>query len=233
MAGFSFIPPQYRQWLPALLLLLALPHVSAAGPGEGRQYVIMSIPDSLLLPSQLPDRPEAGDAILVYIVGSTTYHEKGHQAATYFQQDRADKHNLRRQEKFEKLEAMISGLPWQGYDPLELSECFEQARQTEGVAEDAWFKLGLLLYDNGEYENSRLAFSRANTTDFQLRYAAMVWLGHLCDIHNNRHEAFYWYKKALAHYNGIAVQHDQWGLQLDKNWIRARISQPFKASLTH
>jgi hypothetical protein len=56
----------------------------------------------------------------------------------------------------------------------------------------------------------------------------MVWIGHINDLRNNREEAMSWYQKALETYPGFPIQHDQWGITIDKRWIEERLKAPFK-----
>jgi hypothetical protein len=55
----------------------------------------------------------------------------------------------------------------------------------------------------------------------------MTWIGHINDILNHRQEAISWYKKALAHDQGFPVQHDNWGIVIDTEWIEERLKTPF------
>lgn len=56
----------------------------------------------------------------------------------------------------------------------------------------------------------------------------MTWLGHVLDLRNQRDRAIQWYNKALAQYPGFPVQHDQWGIIIDKKWLEERLKTPFK-----
>ena len=72
-----------------------------------------------------------------------------------------------------------------------------------------------------------LLILESNDINFPIHYASMVWIRHINDLLSNREEAVSWYKKALTHYPGFPVQHDQWGIKLDKKWIEERLETPF------
>jgi pimeloyl-ACP methyl ester carboxylesterase len=92
-----------------------------------------------------------------------------------------------------------------------------------------WFKLALILYNNGYLDQALKAFEHASDPDFAVYYAPLVWQGHIHDISGDRERAVQFYLKALDHYPGFPVQHDNLDLVLTEEYIRSRLETPFKS----
>ena len=122
----------------------------------------------------------------------------------------------------------IESLSWEGGEPDKSLECLRKAKESNLADPDLWFKLGLVLFADGKYDESVYALTKATIPTFPLAFASMVWIGHINDLRNNREGAISWYQKALEKYPGIPVQHDQWGITIDKRWIEERLITPFK-----
>ena len=84
------------------------------------------------------------------------------------------------------------------------------------------------IVGNGCMDESQVAFTRAAVEGSMIESAALVWLGHLYDLSENRNEAVACYKKALQCYPGFPVQHSQWNINLTEAWIESRIKIPFE-----
>jgi len=123
---------------------------------------------------------------------------------------------------------MINSLPYGGGQPEKALEYFEMAKKIQYQEAQPWYKLGLVLFPDGYYEEALYAFNHALDSSFVIRYASMVWIGHIKDIQNHRQEAVQWYNKALQAYPGFAVQHDNWHMKIDRDWIQARLLTPFE-----
>jgi tetratricopeptide (TPR) repeat protein len=93
---------------------------------------------------------------------------------------------------------------------------------------DIWYTLGLKLYADSYNDEAYNSFSKAADSTFVIRFASLVWMGHLNDLKNNRKEAIALYRKALDAYPGFPVQHDNWKIVIDQKWIEERIKIPFK-----
>ncbi len=155
-----------------------------------------------------------------------TWIDSGYRS-TEFVLDEQDKQIMASYEaSADRIARAIDELPWQGA-PEKALECFRRARGTEYQEPDPWFKLGLVLFDAGHYEESLYSFKKATDPDFIVCFASMTWIGHINDLRNNRQEAVSWYKKALAHDPGFPVQHDHLGITIDKKWIEDRLTSPF------
>jgi hypothetical protein len=93
----------------------------------------------------------------------------------------------------------------------------------------AWFKLGLLLFDGRHYPESLEAFEKCgelDRSDANL-FGAFVWMGNIKDLLGDRRAAVASYREALKHDTGRTMQHDQYGLRIDKAWVEERLKAPF------
>ncbi|MFC1525842.1 hypothetical protein ACFL6X_03405 [Candidatus Latescibacterota bacterium] len=125
----------------------------------------------------------------------------------------------------------VSELPWEGEAEGVLG-VFRSAAEANLDDSDSWFKLGLVLFGNSHLSESLLAFERASDPGFLARFAALVWIGHLRDLQGQREEAVESYREALQIYPGFPVQHDNWGIVVDKSWIETRLENPFRGVST-
>jgi tetratricopeptide (TPR) repeat protein len=117
------------------------------------------------------------------------------------------------------------GYAHEGKNPLLI---FEKTRGLEIKSIDFWFKLGL-QFDSGYYRESLASFemdsSLAQTR--LLAFAAWAWQGHLHDLLGNRERALACYKEALKLDTGSPMQHDQYRMVIDRDWIEERMKSPF------
>ena len=125
----------------------------------------------------------------------------------------------------------ISVLPWTGAGSRGL-DLFAEARKAKLSDRDAWFKLGMVLYDGRYYPQSLEAFEQSSTlaknagTD---GFLALTWKGHLLDVMNRREEAIAAYKEALKIDIGSAsMRQDQYDLVIDRKWVEQRLKTPFE-----
>lgn len=127
----------------------------------------------------------------------------------------------------DKITNLIHSLPWGGGQPEKALECFTMAKNADYHEAHPWYKLGLILFPDGYYEEALYSFKQSLDTSFVIRFAPMVWIGHIEDLQNHRLEAVEWYRKALDTYPGFPVQHDNWHMKIDRNWIEERLKTPF------
>lgn len=129
----------------------------------------------------------------------------------------------------EELSELISELPWEGAGESAL-EAFKRAKSVKLDNAYPWFKLGLTLFDGGYYRESFDAFKKAIELNLpNLRhFVSLVWMGHLQDLLGNREEALKYYREALKHDTGGTMRHDQWGMQINRQWVEERLKTPFK-----
>jgi tetratricopeptide (TPR) repeat protein len=92
-----------------------------------------------------------------------------------------------------------------------------------------WLKLGLLLFDSGSYPQSFSAFEKIRSLDSPalLKFTALVWMGQLMDVQGQRDKALGYYRAALKEDPGIAMQHSQYGMKIDRRWVEERLRAPF------
>jgi tetratricopeptide (TPR) repeat protein len=127
-----------------------------------------------------------------------------------------------------ELEAIVDGLNWsrEGKTPRLIF------RRTPGLTiADAgfWFKLGLLLFDSGDYREALESFGRTAALEKAgvTAFASRVWQGHMNDLLGNRTAALACYKEALKLDPGTPMQHSQWGMTIDRAWVEDRLTSPF------
>lgn len=130
----------------------------------------------------------------------------------------------------EELSEIISQLPlpWTGAGEDAL-RYFERARESKLDNILSWFKLGLILFDGVYYEESFDAFQWINELNPPEipHFAALVWMGHLKDLMDNREEALKYYKEALKYDTGDTIFHNQIGMKINRQWVEERIKTPF------
>lgn len=124
----------------------------------------------------------------------------------------------------------ISRLPWSGAGK-EALEVFTKAEELKPKDEETWFKLGMILYDGGYYEQALDAFTRTAVIsgDSSLtRFGALVWQGHVLDILGKRDEAIRQYRSALLISEGQEMHHGQYNMVINRAWVEERLKNPFR-----
>jgi hypothetical protein len=128
-----------------------------------------------------------------------------------------------------EIEEAVEDLDWTGTVEAAL-EYFKRPETAAVKTPHIWFKLGLLLFDGGAYRESLEAFRKCrelSKTKGDL-FGALVWMGNINDLLGNREAAVSYYTEALKNDPGRALQHDQYGMRIDKAWVEERIKTPFK-----
>ncbi len=124
-----------------------------------------------------------------------------------------------------KLMAKIEQLPWEGAGEAAL-ELYRQTREAKIDAPMGLLKLGLMLYDGRYYPQALEIMKQLEPGDF--RFAALVWQGHLLDLLGRRAEAIARYQEALQVPGSPSMQHDQYHMTIDKQWVEQRLKTPFE-----
>ncbi len=129
----------------------------------------------------------------------------------------------------EEMVSLVDGLGWtrEGRNPHRI---YEKAAGMDIPRAGFWFKLGMLLFDSGDDEESLTAFSKAAAAADASRFrqfSAWVWQGHLNDLLGRRDAALAAYRKALELDIGQAQTHSQYRMTIDRRWVEARIQSPF------
>jgi hypothetical protein len=130
----------------------------------------------------------------------------------------------------ERISRNVKGLPWVGAGRKAL-EVYAKAREGQLADAAGWFKLGLVLYDAQQYQEAMESFRRTQAlskADRLQTFAAIVWQGHLFDLQGERQKALACYREALKHPSQQTLRHDQYGIQLNEQWARDRLVEPFR-----
>jgi tetratricopeptide (TPR) repeat protein len=128
-----------------------------------------------------------------------------------------------------EIEEAVEALDWTGTGAAALE--FFKDPATEAVrVPHVWFKLGLLLFDGGTYPESLAAFRkcREHAAAKGDLFGALVWIGLINDLLGQRAEAVASYAEALKNDPGRTLQHDQYGLRIDRAWVTERLKSPFR-----
>jgi hypothetical protein len=83
-----------------------------------------------------------------------------------------------------------------------------------------------MLYDGRYYQESLEAMTQLEKTD--LRFVALVWQGHLLDLLGRRGEAVTRYEEALKLPGSPSMQHGQYNMTINKQWVEERLKTPFE-----
>jgi tetratricopeptide (TPR) repeat protein len=126
-----------------------------------------------------------------------------------------------------ELMAKVSQMPWTGVGEAAL-EAYRQAREMKIQDAEFWAKLGLLLYDGRHYPEALEMMTRAAESDSDWRFVALVWQGHLLDLLGRRAEAVARYQEALKVPGEHSMQHSQYNLVINKQWVEERLKTPFE-----
>lgn len=99
-------------------------------------------------------------------------------------------------------------------------------------------QLAIMLVQTGNYRQARDCFQRItdNMNRVENPYAinALIWQGHLLDIEGKRQEAVEKYNTvltAMQQYGRGPTRYDQWGIVLNKDWVMARLKEPFSKEM--
>ena len=128
-----------------------------------------------------------------------------------------------------QLAGMVKELPWTGAGSKAL-EVFKKVKQAKMTDPRSWFKLALKLYDGKYYPQAIEAFrhtqqlSEKNSNDFLV---SLVWQGHISDLLGQRNKALNYYEKVLKQDSSFGMQHSQYQMRINRDWVKERIKKPF------
>jgi len=130
-----------------------------------------------------------------------------------------------------EIEEAVEDLDWTGTGEAAL-EFFRNPETAAVKTPHVWFKLGLLLFDGGFYPESLGAFRKCREVSTAKGdvFGALVWMGNINDLQGNREAAVSCYTEAVKNDPGWTLQHDQYGLRINKAWVEERLRSPFKWS---
>ena len=133
-----------------------------------------------------------------------------------------------RQEPVTRLAVEIANLPWSGGGERART-LFPRAKEERIDDAKLWLKLGLNLFEGGQYAQALEAFRTMKelSPEGYGRAIALVWCGHLLDLDGKREEALACYREAKQLGLAGPTRHDQFHMVIDMNWIEARLQTPF------
>ena len=126
-----------------------------------------------------------------------------------------------------ELRANVSQMPWVGAGAAAL-DAYRKACELKIDDAGVWAKLGLMLYDGRYYPEALAAMAKLSKGDSDWRFMGLVWQGHLLDLLGRRAEAVACYQEALKVPGSPSMQHSQYNLVIDKQWVEERLKTPFE-----
>ncbi len=122
------------------------------------------------------------------------------------------------------IQAEIEDLPWSGAGDRPVAIY----RKLSELGELIPLKIALLLYDGKHYPEALEAFANLETSPTPiLKFTALVWQGHILDLTGKRAEALAKYEAALKLPGEPSMQHGQYNLTINKQWVQDRLKTPF------
>ena len=93
-----------------------------------------------------------------------------------------------------------------------------------------WFKLGMVIFEGGFFDESFICFQKMMEIDApeDYHFMAVTWMGNIHDAQGQRDEAVKFYQKALGMApEGDGWRHDQFGIKSSREWIEQRLQTPY------
>ena len=131
----------------------------------------------------------------------------------------------------EDLKEKVEDMPYTGARRRGL-ELYKSALELDCKDYKTWFKLGLVIFEGGYFDEAFTCFEKILELDAPENYhfIATTWQGNVRDAQGRRDEAIGFYKKALemAEITKLQVmRHDQWGIKISREWVERRLVSPF------
>jgi tetratricopeptide (TPR) repeat protein len=128
----------------------------------------------------------------------------------------------------EEIPEKIRELPWRG-SGKEALRIFRLPEAQKIDDADLLLKLGMTLFDGAYYTDSLEAFTRITKLNPPklLHFNALVWMGHDEDMLSEREKAIADYREALNYDTGDSMQHSQYGMTINRQWVEERLKTPF------
>jgi tetratricopeptide (TPR) repeat protein len=128
------------------------------------------------------------------------------------------------------LDSKLRDVPWTGGGKQAL-DLFNEAREIKPADADFWGILGLKVYDGKYYAEALDAFRQSAELAGEgslWGFASTVWQGHILDLLGRRAEAIQCYKEAQKRYRGGSMQHAQYDMHINPQWVKERLEKPFE-----
>jgi tetratricopeptide (TPR) repeat protein len=122
--------------------------------------------------------------------------------------------------------AEMLSLGWSMEDSPEIYKKIKEEKITNG---NMLYQIGMGLYEFEDYPEAFDCFQKISKleTDADTKFASFGWLGLLKDVMGERKEALGFYRQALDHDTGDAMQHSQFRMRIDRAWVEERLKTPF------
>jgi tetratricopeptide (TPR) repeat protein len=112
----------------------------------------------------------------------------------------------------------------------EAREMYEAAKTSQVKDPEIWYRLGILLFDSHDYEEAFDAFGVClelkPAEDY--RFVALVRMGQIKDLGDERQKAIEYYSEALKYEGGYSLQFDPFEVEINRQWVRERLELPYK-----
>lgn len=122
-----------------------------------------------------------------------------------------------------------AGLLALGWDLEDSPKIYKKIKEENITNSNMLYRIGMGLYEYEEYSEAFDCFRKISSleTEPDTKFASFGWLGLLKDIMGEREEALGYYRKALDLYSGEAMSHSWLRINMDKEWLEARLKTPF------
>jgi tetratricopeptide (TPR) repeat protein len=128
----------------------------------------------------------------------------------------------------EELPDKVRNLPYNGSWDKGM-DLFKVALDADVQDYQIWFKLGMVVFEGGYFEESFICFDKILTLEApdDYHFMAVTWKGNIRDAEGRRKEAVEFYRKALLLAPESGWRHDQFGIQSSREWIEERLKSPY------
>jgi tetratricopeptide (TPR) repeat protein len=117
-----------------------------------------------------------------------------------------------------------------GTSGKEAKEMYKAAKTAQSRDPEVWYRLGILLFDSHDYEDAFGALSAclelSPAEDY--RFVALVRMGQIKDLTNEREKAIGYYSEALKYDGGYSLQFYPFEVEINRQWVRERLKVPYK-----
>lgn len=124
----------------------------------------------------------------------------------------------------------LDDMPWTGAGD-KAGRVYKLAVELDSKTSAVWRKLGLTLFEAGRHSEALDAFRRLLQVETDPKsswhFGSLAWMGLVNDVLHQRDVALDLYRRALATSSNATLTHEQFGLVIDRAWVKARLQKPF------